>query len=155
MIEMNEADAVSQEILVTQITRVARRSAKILKIAAAVLAVGAIVNGWISATTDQNQFYNGGPPIDFPFTWRLRQFLDSTLWNLGWAVLILAAAFAIEIIGLRSARPPAASNESPGAPPALATAVAPANFASRRSSAVQAPTPPPMKIASDEDIWRR
>ncbi len=154
MIEMNEAETLSQDIATTQITRVARRSATILKIAAGVIAVGAIVNGWIFATTDQNQFY-GGPTTDFPFKWKLQQFLNSTLWNLGLAALILAAAFAVEIVGLRAARLTAASTE-PNPAPAPSVPAAPENFA-----AIQAPvppsanTPPPMKIANDEDIWRR
>jgi len=152
MIEMNEAETLSQEIVTTQIARVARRSAKILKIAAGVIAVGAIVNGWISATTDPNEFY-GGPSVDYPFKWKLLQFLSSALSNLGWAALVLAAAFAIEIVGLRAARLP----EAP-AGPLESTPVSPAPTAATTNFAVRpaaAPTPPPMKIASDEDLWRR
>jgi len=152
MSEMNEAETLSQEIAATQIARVARRSAKILKIAAGVIAVGAVVNGWISATTDQNKFY-GGAATDFPFEWKLQQFLNSTLWNLGWAGLILAAAFALEIVGLRAARPPEAlAGPLESTPVSAAPTIAPTNFAARPAAA---PTPPPMKIANDEDLWRR
>lgn len=151
MIEMNEADDLSQEIVTTQIARVARRGSKILKVAAGVIAVGAIVNGWINATVDQNEFY-GNPAIDFPFTWKLQQFLFTALGNLAWAALVLAAAFALEIVGLRASRAP----EAPaGSPDSKSTSpeptVASTSFAARPAAA----TSPPMKIASDEDIWRR
>lgn len=159
MIEMNEADNLSQEIATTQITRVARRAAKILKIAAGVIAVGAIVNGWINATFDQNEVY-GNPHINFPLTWKVQQFLYTALGNLAWAALILAAGFAIEIVGLRASRQAApVSAPASSVPPAPS---APAHFASRPAQTpTSAPSPaattapPPMKIANDEDIWRR
>jgi len=156
MIEMNEAEILSQEIQTTQIARVARRGAKILKIAAGSIAVGAVVNGWINATFDQNEMY-GNPPIDFPFKWKLLQFLSSTLGNLAWAALVLAAAFALEIVGLRAARLPEASAGSLESTPVSAPAAVPTNFAARPTPApTTAPTPPPpMKIANNEDIWRR
>lgn len=152
MIEMNEAEGLSQAMATAQIARIARRSTRILKIAAGVIAIGAVVNGWISATFDQNEMY-GNPPMDFPFQYELNQFLYATVPNLGWAALILAAAFAIEIVGLRAARTPQAPAELPGSNPSSSSpTAAPTNFAARPTPA---PTPPPMKIASDEDIWRR
>jgi hypothetical protein len=164
MIEMNEAEELSQEIVTAQTFRVARRSSKILKIAAGALAASAVVRGWLNATIDQNEFY-GGPKVDFPLKWKIQQFLNSSFGDFGWAALILAAAYAIEIIGLRSARPPEPS-ELPASKPAATPAnpVGPVNFAARPAPSPTAPIPmtttaapvgpPPMKIANDE-IWRR
>ena len=147
MHEMNEADSLSRELQAAQLARVARRSAKILKIVAAALAVGAVINAWISATTDQNEFY-GGPPTEFPFKWKLQQFLAAALYNLGFAGLILAAAFAIEIIGLRATRlpdPAEAASYTPGASPPAAE---PPNFAAGLAPTPWPPSPtprPPLK----------
>ena len=152
MIEMNEADSLSRDLQSAQLARVARRSAKILKIVAVVLAVGAVANGWLNATIDQNEFY-GNPSVDFPFKWKLQQFLFATLGNLGFAGLVLAAGFALEIVALRSARLPDPS-ELPQHKPVSEPAVAPTNFAARPTPTA-APTPPPMQIANDEDLWRR
>jgi len=145
-------ETLSREIVTTQISRVARRGAKILKIAAVAIVVGAVVNGWFAATVDQSEFY-GGPSTDFPFKWKLQQFLNAALGNLAWAALILAAAIAIELVGLRAARLPEAPVGLPDSMPASPTPTAtPTNFAARPAPA---PTPPPMMIAGDEDIWRR
>lgn len=149
---MNEADSLSRDLQEAQLARVARRSAKILKIVAAVLALGAVVNGWLNATIDQNEFY-GGPPVDFPFKWKLQQFFFGALTGLGWAALILTAGFAIEIVALRAQRlPDPAAELSEFAPTTAAAATEPTNFAARPTQAPSAP--PPMKIANDE-IWRR
>lgn len=150
---MNEAETLSQEIATTQIARVARRSAKILKIGAAVLAVGAVVNGWLNATIDQNEFY-GNPSVDFPLKWKLQQFLYATLGNLGFAGLVLAAGFAIEIVGLRATRLPERSDLPPDTFQPSAPSPEPTNFAARPTPTA-ASTPQPMQIASDEDLWRR
>lgn len=160
MIEMNEAEDLSQEIQTAQIARVARRSAKILKITALVLAVGSLIYSWINATTDQNEFY-GGPPTDFPFKWKLQQFLSSAVGNLSNAALVLAAGFAIEIVALRVSRVPEAA-ELPVYKPAATPEppAGPVNFAARPAPSPTTPipvtptAPPPMKIANDE-IWRR
>lgn len=159
MIEMNEADSLSRDLQSAQLARVARRSAKILKIVAVVLAVGAVANGWLNATIDQNEFY-GNPSVDFPFKWKLQQFLFATLGNLGFAGLVLAAGFALEIVALRSARlpdPSADLSEFTSASPEQT--VATTNFAARPTPPptpppTASPSPPPMKIANDE-IWRR
>lgn len=149
---MNEADSLSRDLQEAQLARVARRSAKILKIVAVVLAVGAVANGWISATQDQNEIY-GGPLTEFPLWWKVQQFLTSALWTLGWAALILAAAFAMEVVALRTARLPDLSAElSEFTHSSPDPVVAPTNFAARPAQAPAAP--PPMKIANDE-IWRR
>jgi|JI10StandDraft_1071094.scaffolds.fasta_scaffold131920_2 hypothetical protein len=155
MHEMNEADSLSRELQAAQLARVARRSAKILKIVAAALAVGAVINAWISATTDQNEFY-GGPPTEFPFKWKLQQFLAAALYNLGFAGLILAAAFAIEIIGLRATRLPEPAGAASYTPVSSAPAAEPSNFAARPAptpAAASPSAPPPMKITND-DMWR-
>ena len=158
MHEMNEADSLSRELQAAQLARVARRSAKILKIVAAALAVGAVINAWISATTDQNEFY-GGPPTEFPFKWKLQQFLAAALYNLGFAGLMLAAAFAIEIVALRAGLLPQPPELPQSAPVPSAPAVDATNFAARpapspTTAATSPSAPPPMKIA-DDDMWRR
>ena len=158
MHEMNEADSLSRELQAAQLARVARRSAKILKIVAAALAVGAVINAWISATTDQNEFY-GGPPTEFPFKWKLQQFLAAALYNLGFAGLMLAAAFAIEIVALRAGLLPQQAEQPQSAPVSSAPAVDATNFAARpapspTAAATSPSAPPPMKIA-DDDMWRR
>lgn len=152
MIEMNEADALSRELQTAQIARVAQRGAKILKVVSAVLAASAIVASWISATTDQNVFY-GSPKVDFPLKWKVQSFLSSAIVGVAWAALILAAAFALEIVALRAARlphPAAELSEFTATTPE--PVAAPTNFAARPAQAPAAP--PPMKIANDE-IWRR
>ena len=160
MIEMNEADSLSRDLQEAQLARVARRSAKILKIVAVVLALGAAFNGWVYAATDQNQFCPGaGPSPDFPLWWKFQQFLTTALPGLGFAALALAAGFAIEIVALRAARLPDPSAElSEFTQSSPDPVVAPTNFAARPTptpaQAPAAPAPPPMKIANDE-IWRR
>jgi hypothetical protein len=156
MIEMNEADELSQEILTTQISRVAKRAAKLLKLVALALAIAAFVTGWLNATIDQNEFY-GGPLVDFPLKWKIQQFLNGAIGTFGWAAQSFAAATAIEIYGLRSSRPaeaPTGPSSTPAPPPPGAAVV---DFAARPTPPSTPPTPggpPPMKIANDE-IWRR
>ena len=155
MIEMNEADGLSQDLVTTQIARVAKRDAKILKIAAGVIAVGSVVNGWIAATNDDNFYSNTSN--DISLKWRIAQFLSSALWTLGWAALILAAGFAIEIVALRATRLSSPSGP-PHHTPASAPSAEPTTFAARPAPVVpptRSSPPPPMKIANDEDIWRR
>lgn len=160
MIEMNAADSLSRDLQTAQLARVARRSAKILKIVAVVLAIGAFLNGWIYAATDQDQFYyGGGPSPDFPLWWKLQQFLSTALPGLGFAALVLAAGFAIEIVALRATRPPEPAAELSEFTPTPTPASETTNFAARPAQApaqvALTPTaPPPMKIANDE-IWRR
>ena len=155
MIEMNDADALSREMQTAQIARVAQRGSMILKIVSGVLAASAIVASWISATTDQNVFY-GSPKVDFPLKWKVQSFLSSAIVGVAWAALILAAAFALEIVALRAARlphPAAELSEFTATTPE--PAAAPSNFAARPAQAAAVPAaPPPMKIANDE-IWRR
>lgn len=158
MIEMNEADSLSRDLQTAQLARVARRSAKILKIVAVVLAIGAFLNGWIYAATDQDQFYyGGGPSPDFPLWWKLQQFLSTALPGLGFAALVLAAGFAIEIVALRATRLADPTTELSEFAPTPTPVAEPTNFAARPAPAPTPATPsapPPMKIANDE-IWRR
>ncbi len=158
MSEMNAADFFSRDLQTAQLARVARRSAKILKIVAAVLVIGAFLNGWIYAATDQDQFYyGGGPSPDFPLWWKLQQFLSTALPGLGLAALVLAAGFAIEIVALRATRLADPTTELSEFAPTPTPVAEPTNFAARPAPAPTPATPsapPPMKIANDE-IWRR
>ena len=73
-----------------------RRGANVLLAVSLLLAVGSVAQGYLQATTDINQFY-GGPEVDFPFRYKFMSFLQSTIPNLSWSALVLAASFALRL----------------------------------------------------------
>ena len=112
-------------------------AAWILIVLAGLLAAGTLWSSYVGATTDLNEFY-GGPPVDFPNRYKFSQFLQSSIPNLGWAGLLVAASFALKLTAARLTIDPAV-DQAPSVDPLP-------------------PDEPPLialPITIDEDVWRR
>ena len=84
---------------------VVRRAATGLKIAAGVLAVGALVQGYLAATIDMNEIYNPGfDNPSLPFKLQLQGFLQNSLSSLTWVALVVAAAYGLQIAAVMLVR---------------------------------------------------
>jgi hypothetical protein len=141
---------VAQPTTNARVVMVVRRASTVLKVSAGVLAVGSIVSAYLTATTDLNQYYGGGPSPKFPFKVKLMQFLQTAVPNLGWAALVYASAYALLIAAARlethRAQPAAGADDpSPStAPPPPST-----TFVDVVTPNLSIPL-----VSKDDSIWR-
>ena len=84
---------------------VVRRASTGLKVAAGVLAVAVLVQGWLAYTIDMNEIYNPGfDNPQMPFKVKLQAFLQSTVSSLIWIALLVAAAYGLQVAAALLAR---------------------------------------------------
>jgi hypothetical protein len=141
-----------------------RRFARALEVIAGVLTVAVLWESWQLAYTDQNRFFGGDTGSSkVPGSYKFAQFLQASLTSLVFLSLLLAAAFALEIVALRASRP-AEPQHDPFAPdravqaddtsPVIQrTGTAPIpSIAPRREAPITVPT---VTTTSDDSVWRR
>jgi hypothetical protein len=140
------------------VAMVVRRAATGLKIAAGVLAVGALVQGYLTATIDMNEIYNPGfdSPAP-PFKLQLQGFLQSTVSSLIWVALVVAAAYGLQIAAVMLVRRAEAEAVSEAAEPEDLFTASPSAVLSTPSPPLprwarnNTPTP---EVAVDDAIWK-
>ncbi len=138
---------------------VVRRAATGLKIAAGVLFVAALVQGWLAYTIDMNEIYGGDSfTPKMPFKVKLQSFLQQSLSSFIWVALVVAAAYGLQVAAAllaRRAEPP--SDEVVEDPADLFTASPSAVLAA--PSTVPTPAPrwmrqAPPEVPVSDDIWK-
>jgi hypothetical protein len=157
---VNVTDIPSPPQQSARIALVARRSARVLQVLAAVIALATVIANWILVTTDTNQFFGGsGSSPGLPGKYKVAQFLQQTVSPLGWAGLVLAAGFVLEITALRAERGSPQSHD-PFAPDRAVQADDTSPVIQRAGGAA-VPTIVPRREAPitvdtvDDTVWRR
>ena len=142
----------------------AKRFARTLEVIAGVLFVAVVWESWQMAYTDQNRFFSGdtGTTPKVPGTYKFAQFLQFALTSLVFLSLLLAAAFAMEIVALRAARPTEPQHD-PFAPDRAVQADDTSPVIQRTGAAPvptivprrEAPITVPTIATTDDSVWRR
>ncbi len=159
---MNVTDIPSPPPASARTALLAKRFARTIEVIAGVLFVAAVWEAWQLTYSDTNRFFGtdtGTPKVSG--STKLAQFLQLSLTNLTWIALLLAAAFALEVLALRSIRLPEpprdpfapdravqAEDTSPAIPRAGSTAVPP--IVPRREAPITAAV-----TSADDSVWRR
>jgi hypothetical protein len=141
----------------------AKRFARILEVIAGVLFVAIVWESWQMTYSDQSRFFGsdtGTPKVSG--STKFAQFLQLSLTSLVFLSLLVAAAFAMEIVALRVARSAEpqhdpfaqdravqAEDTSPVIPRSGATPVP--TIAPRREAPITVPT----ITTTDDSVWRR
>jgi hypothetical protein len=146
-----------------RIALLARRGARVLEVAAGVLAVGIVFSSWTLTYTDPNAGGNfGGTSLKLPGNYKFAQFLQNCATSLAWILLVLAAGFALEIVALRATRSPERAHD-PFAPDRAVQADDTSPVIQRAGGAA-VPTIVPRRDApitvdtvstGDDTVWRR
>jgi hypothetical protein len=137
---------------------VVRRAATGLKIAAGVLFVVVLVQGWMAYNIDMNEIYNPGfDNPKMPFKVKLQSFFQTTVTSMIWVALVVAAAYGLQVAAALLAR---RAGETPGDE----VVEDPADLFTASPSAVLAtPAPPaprwartasPPEVPVSDDIWK-
>jgi hypothetical protein len=137
---------------------VVRRAATGLKIAAGVLLVAVLVQGWLAYTIDMNEIYGGGGfSPEIPFKVKLQSFLQQSVSSLIWVALVVAAAYGLQVAAaLLARRTESVSDEVVEDPADLFTASPSAVLAAPAPPAprwARTAAPAPEVLVSD-DIWK-
>ncbi len=136
------------------VARVVARAAKGLKVVALVLAVGCLVNGYLTVTIDQNSYYSPGSNMPrLPFRMQLDQFLSVTTGTLAWIALVAAAAYGLQVAAASLARGSSAAGGEvvgdPSDPFEPATPPVPVPLMAPRPT-----RPAASDVNPNDDIWK-
>jgi hypothetical protein len=138
---------------------VVRRASTGLKIAAGVLGVAVLVQGWLAYTIDMNEIYNAGfDNPEMPFKVKLQSFLQQSVSSLIWVALLVAAAYGLQVAAaLLARRGEPVSDEVVDDPADLFTASPSAVLSA--PSTIPTPAPrwmrqAPPEVPVSDDIWK-
>jgi hypothetical protein len=141
------------------VAHLVRRAATGVKVVGFFVGLGALLNGWLAATVNMNQFFNQGfATPGAPVWYRVQQFLNASLQGLAWGGVVVAMGYALQLAAAFLARrvEPAADDEVVDDPADLFTASPSAVL-----SAPVSPTPrwartttPTPEVVVNDDVWK-